>query len=198
MAHPCLLAAVGRMPGLRLKVICDRFPVLPGIEVIQNKWSSDTEAQELADTDIGISWLPDHPWSLGKCGLKVLQYMAAGLPVVANPVGIHEKLIRHGQTGFLATSPEAWAEAIQRLADSPKLRRQMGQAARQAVREHYHLEDWSEQWISLLNRLAPPVGRDLEFGIPNSEVGASESCPRQRCVPYSASRVDDLHGSTRP
>ena len=34
-----------------------------------------------------MSWLPDDLWSRGKCGLKVLQYQAAGLPVVANPVG---------------------------------------------------------------------------------------------------------------
>jgi hypothetical protein len=189
MAHPGLLAAAGRVPGLRLKVICDRFPALPGIDVIRREWSSDSEARELADADIGISWLPDHPWSLGKCGLKVLQYMAAGLPVVANPVGIHENLIRHGQTGFLATSPEAWAEAIQRLASSPELRTQMGHAARQAVRDQYHLEDWSEQWIALLDRLAPAVWSDREFGSQDAEVGASGGCPRQRFVPHSAFRI---------
>jgi glycosyltransferase involved in cell wall biosynthesis len=155
MAQPSLLAAVRRLPGLRLKVICDRFPVLPGIEVVPRHWSSQTEAQELADADIGISWLPDHPWSLGKCGLKVLQYMAAGLPVVANPVGIHRQLISHGQTGFLANSPEDWAEAIHRLANSPELRTRMGRCARQAVRAHYDLAHGSQQWTSLLDRLAP-------------------------------------------
>lgn len=164
MAHPGLLAAAGRLPGLRLKVICDRFPALPGIEIIPRAWSPDSEAQELADADIGISWLPDHPWSLGKCGLKVLQYMAAGLPVVANPVGIHRQLICHGRTGFLAASPEEWAEAIHRLASSPELRTRMGRSARQAVRERYDLAHWSQQWASLLDGLAPAPGDSTKAG----------------------------------
>ena len=72
-------------------------------------WNEQTEAREIAAGHIGVSWIPDDLWSRGKCGLKILQYQAAGLPVVANPVGAHCEMIRDGETGFLATTPDEWA-----------------------------------------------------------------------------------------
>src|SRR5262249_32352879 len=69
-------------PGVRLKVICDRFPTFRQLPIVAVNWDGATEAEELANADVGISWIPDDQWSRGKCGLKVLQYMAAGLPVL--------------------------------------------------------------------------------------------------------------------
>src|SRR5207244_2721992 len=91
-----------RCPGVVLKLICDKGLSLTHLPVELCSWSETTEATALAAADIGVSWLPDDAWSKGKCGLKVLQYMAAGLPVVANAVGVQTTLIRHGETGFLA------------------------------------------------------------------------------------------------
>src|SRR4029077_10770850 len=98
------------------------------------------KASEVAGSAAGgicISWLPEDPWSRGKCGLKVLQYMAAGLPVVANPVGVHTEMIRHGENGYLAESPAEWARAVLELARSPALRRRMGAAGRRRVERDY-------------------------------------------------------------
>src|SRR5262249_39323684 len=110
-----LLDELGRsIPGLRLKVVCDRFPTFRHLSVIACPWNAAREALDLATADVGISWIPDDLWSRGKCGLKVLQYAAAGLPVVANPVGVHPEMIRHGETGFLASTPAEWLQAIGR------------------------------------------------------------------------------------
>src|SRR5205085_460776 len=96
-----LLEEVGRRcSGVVLKLVCDRFVDFDNLTVVPCPWSEPGERRELASADIGISWLPDDAWSRGKCGLKVLQYMAAGLPVVANPVGVHTEMIGHGSTGF--------------------------------------------------------------------------------------------------
>ncbi len=87
-ARPIWERLAKAFPQLRLRVICDRFPEAFPIPVIPVSWNEQTEAREIAAGHIGVSWLPDDLWSRGKCGLKVLQYQAAGLPVVANPVGL--------------------------------------------------------------------------------------------------------------
>jgi len=152
-AGPILAAVARRLPNIELRMICDWFPKLSGVRVTPQAWSSHTEAQELADADIGISWLPEHPWSLGKCGLKVLQYMAAGLPVVANPIGIHRQLVQHGRTGYLASTPEQWADAILRLSSSPELRAAMGRAGREHVAEHFSAHRWAKRFAGMLDSL---------------------------------------------
>ncbi len=149
-----LAAAAERLPGLELRVICDRWVELPGLRVIPRRWSQATETAELADADIGVSWLPDDDWSRGKCGLKVLQYMAAGLPVVANPVGENRRMVIHGRTGLLASTPREWAEAIGCLAADPQLRRTMGAAGRRLVEEQYSVARWGPEFSEVVYRAA--------------------------------------------
>lgn len=150
-----LLDRLGRrLPELTLKVICDRFPRLRDLPVRECPWNERDEARELAAADIGISWLPDDLWSRGKCTLKVLQYMAAGLPVIANPVGVHGHLVEHGRTGFLVTTPQQWVEAVRHLAADPALRRRMGEAGRRRVEAEFDVPVGAAGWISLLDRMS--------------------------------------------
>jgi glycosyltransferase involved in cell wall biosynthesis len=151
--QPVLEAVGAGVPGVRLKLICDRFLILRRLPVEPCLWSESTEAVEIAEADIGISWLPDDDWSRGKCGLKVLQYMAAGLPVVANPVGVQADLVRHGESGLLAATPTEWAEAISRLARGPSLRRRLGAAGRRRVEEEFSVAAGGRRWRALLDAL---------------------------------------------
>jgi glycosyltransferase involved in cell wall biosynthesis len=80
----------------------------------------------------------------------VLQYQAAGLPVVANPVGVHATMVRDGENGFLATSPYEWIAAIRTLRDDPGLRAEMGRAARRAVEEGYSVSAWGERFVTAI------------------------------------------------
>jgi glycosyltransferase involved in cell wall biosynthesis len=136
------------MPELRLRVICDRFPERFPLPIVPVAWQEQTEARELAAGHIGVSWLPDDLWSRGKCGLKVLQYHAAGLPVVANAIGSHREMIRDGETGILADTPQEWVDAIQRLARDARLRQTMGLSARRRVESDYSVSAWAETFIS--------------------------------------------------
>jgi glycosyltransferase involved in cell wall biosynthesis len=149
-----LLEEVGRRcPGLCLKLVCDRFLELRHLPVLARPWSEAGEAAELAAADVGISWVPDDLWSRGKCGLKVLQYMAAGLPVIANPVGVQADLVRHGTTGFLVETAEGWAAAVGRLARDPGLRRRLGAAGRRVVEKEYGIGAGAARWLALLDGL---------------------------------------------
>ncbi len=149
-AEECLAAAAQAVPGLGLRVICDRFPKLSGVPVRAMRWSRGSETANIAAADIGVNWLPDDPWSQGKCGLKVLQYMSAGLPVIGNSVGMNRAMIIPGETGFLADTPDAWREAVRTLAASPALRRKMGAAAREFVTDHFSVARWSSRFADLV------------------------------------------------
>ena len=150
LIHRHLVVARERVSGLELHVICDRAVELTGVRTVLREWSPQTEAADLADCDIGISWLPDDSWSRGKCGLKVLQYMAAGLPVVANPVGANTEMVIPGETGFLANTPDEWSEAFQLLASDPKLRRKLGTAGRRLVENRYSVARWEDPFAAAI------------------------------------------------
>ncbi|MGC8638255.1 MAG: glycosyltransferase family 4 protein [Isosphaeraceae bacterium] len=149
------------IPGLRLRVICDQFPRLRRLPVVPVPWSEDWESRDLAAGQIGISWLPDDLWSRGKCGLKVLQYQAAGLPVVANPVGLHTELIEPGITGFLPETPEEWIEAVRALAADAELRGRMGRLARQRVEAGFSVGAWAETFVGAVGATSVPLTEKL-------------------------------------
>lgn len=149
-----LLEEIGRnAPGIRLKLLCDRFLTLRQLPVMPVLWTEANEAEEIGRADIGISWIPDDAWSRGKCGLKVLQYLAAGLPVIANPVGVQLEMVRHGETGILARTPAQWIEAVRLLAGDAELRQRMGRAGRRLVEERYSVAVGAARWLRLLERL---------------------------------------------
>jgi glycosyltransferase involved in cell wall biosynthesis len=103
-------------------------------------WSEAGEVEMLHRFDIGIMPLPDAPWERGKCGYKLIQYMACGLPVVASPVGVNRDIVASGINGELAETGEEWTQALERLASDPGLRRRMGAAGRQRARETYSIK----------------------------------------------------------
>lgn len=113
---------------------------MPGVEVRAIPWSEDDEVRAIAGLDVGLMPLPDTPWERGKCGYKLVQYMACGLPVVASPVGANRDIVDDGVDGFLAHGDDAWIDALSRLADDPALRHRMGQAGQAKVRARYSLQ----------------------------------------------------------
>ena len=151
---PALEAAREEVPGLRLLIICDRAldmgsehgTPLP-IDFIP--WSVAGEGVALVQGDIGIAPTPCDKFTLGKCGFKIIQYMAAGLPVVASPVGANARLVAEGQTGFLANDLAGWTRAIVALAQEGQLRARMGAAGRQRILDEYTVEHMAEIWAKL-------------------------------------------------
>jgi glycosyltransferase involved in cell wall biosynthesis len=123
---------------------------MEGVVVRQFPWTLDSEVAELAKFDIGIMPLTDDPWSRGKGGYKLLQYMAMGIPAVASPVGINAELIRDGETGLLAPDERAWEDALERLVAGAALRRDLGAAARADVVGRFSLEHYVPLFLDAL------------------------------------------------
>ncbi len=147
------------------RVICDRFPNWNSLRFEGRLWSKSTENKDLASAHVGLSWIPDDPWSRGKCGLKVLQYMASGLPVVANPIGVHLEMITQGVNGFLCNTPDEWVDAIRWLRDNPEKAKMMGHTGRKVVEEKYSIRAGFEAWTKILS----------EVGQKNTHLSSCES-----------------------
>ena len=111
----------------------------------------------VASSHIGIAPMPDDPWTQGKCGFKVIQYMAAGLPVISSNSGANKDIVAPNQTGILVDtpngSPAQWLSAISTLSNNPALREQYGQFARARALSHYDLNAAGQDMVNRLNEL---------------------------------------------
>jgi glycosyltransferase involved in cell wall biosynthesis len=113
-------------------------------------WSEATEVSDIQRFDIGIMPLPDAPFERGKCGYKLIQYMACGKPVVASPVGVNSTIVRDGVDGFLASTHQEWVSALTRLIADPELRQQMGREGRRRIEFEFSLQKAAPRLIKLI------------------------------------------------
>lgn len=146
------LLMANKTTGLRLTVISagdDDLGVL-GAMVDRVKWTLDTFPGHLASADFGIMPLDNEPWARGKCAYKLLQYGAAGLPMIGDPVGANARVLRLAG-GTAPTSTDEWTDALVGMArmdatDAAK----SGGAAREAVIRHYSFGAWRSEWLAAL------------------------------------------------
>jgi glycosyltransferase involved in cell wall biosynthesis len=151
---PTLRELCRQREDLVLRVIGPEPGEMPGVRVQHRPWSDEAEAGLIRDLDVGVLPLPDDLWTRGKCAFKALQYMAAGIPVVASPVGMNRDVVVEGETGYLADGPEAWAERLTLLLDDAGRRRVMGGAGRERIRERYSTEVLTAPLAAALRRTA--------------------------------------------
>lgn len=153
------LQRVADTPDLRLVLIGagDTDAGISGAERLA--WSEEQEYELLETLDIGIMPLADLAWERGKCGYKLIQYMACGKPVIASPVGVNAEIVEHGVNGFLASSDGEWTEAITTLANDAALRERMGRAAREKVARAYSLQSQFPRLREILASACRPPNR---------------------------------------
>jgi glycosyltransferase involved in cell wall biosynthesis len=135
------LQKLARRRPMELVVISDGLPALDGVPLRAVPWSAAGEAAELAACDIGIMPLADDPWAAGKCGLKLIQYLAAGLPAVADPVGVNRDIAAGGGV-ILAADAVAWGAALERLAE-PAERAELGGHGRANAAANWSVAGWT-------------------------------------------------------
>ncbi len=145
-----LLELHAKIP-FKLLVMGDASFNIEGLDVEALPWSVESEIPTFQRFDIGLYPLPlDNKWVLGKSGLKALQYMAVGLPVVATAIGANYRIIENGKTGFLVKTKEEWINQLVILMNNPGLRKNTGQAAREAVVENYSIHANAPLYLSVI------------------------------------------------
>jgi|GEM_PF-445297 len=123
-----------------LKIVCDKFIDLDKFSIQKKFWKLEDEVRDLQSFDIGIMPLKDDEWARGKCGFKILQYMAVGIPSVSSPVGVNSEIVQDGFNGFLAKDDEEWIEKLSILIENRDLRMKMGERGREYVERNYSLD----------------------------------------------------------
>ena len=93
-------------------------------------WSPETESNILCKSNIGIMPIDSDDFSQGKSAFKIIQYMAAGLPIVASKIGENVKVLEHNKNGFLVEEPEDWIQAITNLYKNNELEKKFGAHSR--------------------------------------------------------------------
>jgi len=138
-----------KYPQLQFLVIANQKPVLDLRSLVFLPWSVTSEIEDLIKIDIGIMPLPDDEWSKGKCGFKILQYMALEIPALASPVGVNNKIIDNENNGFLCGTQQEWLFNIEQLINNDQLRLAMGMQGRSFIERHYSVSSNSANFLSL-------------------------------------------------
>ena len=152
---PAIREAAKEVP-LRLRVVSAAKLEIAGVEVesLTHPWSEASEREDLASFDIGLLPMEDSEVDRGKSPLKLLQYGAAGLPIVSSRVAVDPERFRDGEAILFADAHEDWTRAIVRLAMDVELRGKMGTAARRVVEEHYYFAANAPGFAALLREVA--------------------------------------------
>jgi glycosyltransferase involved in cell wall biosynthesis len=135
---------------VRLKIVSNDFYDPSSLSVIKKPWRLEDENEDLISFDVGLMPLDDDLWSRGKCGLKIIQYLSVGVPVVCTPVGINRDIVEDGQNGFWATSPDEWVNRLTMLIQDRGLRLEMGLQGVKTVERGYSLAVTSEKFLKVL------------------------------------------------
>jgi glycosyltransferase involved in cell wall biosynthesis len=121
---------------------------LPGVPHTGVEWRAESEVDDLRRLEVGLVPVPHTPWTPHKFYLKLIQYMALGIPPVATPLGSNPVVIEEGRTGFLASDDESWRQAVQRLVDDPELRERVGKQAAEVAHRRYTLQANAEKIVA--------------------------------------------------
>ena len=142
---------VGAMGDAR---VYDLFQKIEGLKVeFIDRVSPDAIAGVIQKFDVGLMPLTDDEWSRGKCALKALEYMAAGIPAIVSPVGENIYVIEDGVNGFAPKSTDEFVSRIKQIFGNRGALQEIGRAARETVRIRYSFEANVPKIAEIINKL---------------------------------------------
>jgi len=136
-----VLKEVYKLGNIKISLIGAKNFSIDGVNLNLIKWNEETEIQEIFKFDVGIMPLIDSPWEKGKCGFKLIQYMACGVPVIGSPVGVNTKIISHGENGFLAKNDDEWTKSLKFFIENSEQKKIMGSVGKRLVEKEYSLKN---------------------------------------------------------
>jgi len=157
------VARVARKHGnVSLKIVCNEFFEVEGLPVIKKTWRPEDVSRDLVSFDVGVMPISDDHWTRGKCGLKVVQYLAAGVPAIVSPVGVNRDLVAPEETGLWASNPDEWEQAVETLVLDKRrggdMGERMGLSGRERVERDFSLQSIAPRYLAILSDIASGLG----------------------------------------
>lgn len=146
---PVLHTLFQKYDFLELLIIANKKPNLPRTPFRYIEWNIQTEIDDLLKIDIGIMPLPNTEWAKGKCGFKLLQFMALNIPSVGTRIGTNTNILEQGVNGLLCETADEWLIALDKLINDPNLRHQIGKNGRKTVTQRYSVQSNECNFLSL-------------------------------------------------
>jgi glycosyltransferase involved in cell wall biosynthesis len=141
------LAEVHRRTGARLSIISGSGPVPVQLATFTDKRVWDASSNRMiADWDVGLMPLRDGLYERAKCGYKLLQYAASGVPAVGSPVGVNRELLQ-GMRGLCPVDVDEWVDALTMIIAEPPVRRAERAAAGFHVAQAHSYEAWQDAFL---------------------------------------------------
>ncbi|WP_228438164.1 glycosyltransferase family 4 protein [Chryseobacterium sp. 6424] len=136
---------------LKLHIIGAKEDLDTFLEIKFIDWEEHLEASSIRTFDVGIMPLEDSRWEKGKCGYKLIQYMASGIPVIASPVGVNSEIVENNINGYLAKTVQDWEDKVLYLHENRNLLQILGAAGRKKVEETYSLQVTSNKLLQIVD-----------------------------------------------
>lgn len=134
-----------------VKIICNQKPEFDLRNLHYIEWSEENEVKELATFQVGLMPLTNDEWSKGKCGFKLVQYLALGIPAISSPVGVNKRIVDNEINGILCETADDWYNAIEKLITEKDLRKKMGEEGRKKIIRDYSLVSNRQNFLGLFN-----------------------------------------------
>jgi glycosyltransferase involved in cell wall biosynthesis len=146
----------GVIPELKKEIdfdflIISNKPPQFDFDFIYKQWELISEQDDLLKMHIGIMPSKQGPWFEGKCGFKLIQYHACGIPAIASPTQVNSLITLHNETGFIANNKDEWKIYLKTLITETALRSLMGEAGRRHIEKNYSLNSLLPAFISLFS-----------------------------------------------
>ncbi len=150
---PALEKAAQIIPNLKLKIIADFELASPILNIKNVAWTEHDEAIELCKADVGLAPMPENNWTKGKCALKVLQYMATGLPVISSAAGVNAYVVENGVSGYLAYDDSEWFELVIQLNKEKSILKQMGKLGKERAHKEFSINVVFQKMFKILSQI---------------------------------------------
>lgn len=148
---------LGEHEDARLTIVSDGppdFSLIPRKSIEYIRWSAEGEIDMTRRLDVGLMPAEDNDWARGKCALKMLCYLAVGVPAIVSPVGVNSDVLDLGKVGFGPTDANDWFEALSELYENRELAAKMGDDGRRIVEEHYSVHANVEKLADVFQTVA--------------------------------------------